>query len=121
MSAVQMRPFCTPRAGPWSGPEDGPPAAAAALPGRLDLGEGHLVEVDRQVAGGCDGHELGNRADDLPKGDGARAAAEDFQPRAVQHVSGQGDGGPAICPTCTRRTRGAAWAMPRRVMAAMAA
>ncbi len=76
MSAVQLRPFGTPQAGSWSGPEDGPPAAAATLPGRLDLGEGHLVEVDRQVAGGCDGHELGNRADDLSKGDGARAAAE---------------------------------------------
>jgi hypothetical protein len=29
--------------------------------------------------------------------------------------------GPAICPTSTSRTRGAAWARPRRVMAAMAA
>ena len=38
-----------------SGPEDDPPAAAATMPGRLDLGEGHLVDVDRQVAGGCDG------------------------------------------------------------------
>ena len=29
--------------------------------------------------------------------------------------------GPAICPTSTSRTRGAVWARPRRVMAAMAA
>jgi hypothetical protein len=35
--------------GLWSGPQDDPPAAAA-LPGRLDLGEGHLVDVDRQSA-----------------------------------------------------------------------
>ncbi len=58
--------------GLWSGPQDDPPAAAA-LPGRPDLGEGHLVEVDRQVPGGGDGHDLRYRADDVSEGDGARA------------------------------------------------
>jgi hypothetical protein len=68
--------------GLWSGPQDDPPAAAA-LPGRPGLGEGHLVEVDRQVPGGGDGHDLRYRADDVSEGDGARAAAEDFQPGAA--------------------------------------
>src|SRR5208282_4994795 len=79
--------------GPCSGSQHDPPAAAAAMPGRLDLGEGHLVDVDRQVTGGRDGHELWYRVDDLNGGYGARAAAEDLQPGAAQHVGGQGDGG----------------------------
>lgn len=87
-----------PPAGPWSGPEDDPSAAAAAMPGRLDLGEWDLVEVDRQVAGGCDGHELWYRVDVLGEGCGARAAAEDLRSGAAQHVSGQGDGGTGHLP-----------------------
>jgi hypothetical protein len=97
-SAVQMRPSDTLQTGSRSGPQDDPPAVVVALPGGLDLGERHLVDVDRQLTGGRDGHELRYRADDLSQGDGPGAAAEDLQPGAAQHVSGQRDGGVSHLP-----------------------
>ena len=52
-SAVQMRPFCAPQTGSWSGPQDDPPTTASR-PGRLDLGQGYLVDGEQQVASGCE-------------------------------------------------------------------
>jgi hypothetical protein len=75
-SALQMRPSCMPQVGSWSGPEDGPPAADGALPRRLDLGEGYLIDVDRQVTSGGNSHEFWDCAGHLAGRYGTRAAAE---------------------------------------------
>ena len=64
-SAVQMRPFCAPQTGSWSGPQDDPPTAAARL-GRLHLGQGDL-----QVASGC-----GSVVDHVVMAVGQRAIVE---------------------------------------------
>ena len=81
----------TPQLRPISGPEDDPAPAHGAMPSRFHLGERNFVDVDRQIAGGGDGHEFRDRGDDLSQGNCPRATAEDLQSGAPQDISRQGD------------------------------
>ena len=82
-------------AGRCSGPQDDPPAAAAAAPGRLDVPERHLVNLDWQVAVGGEGPTR------RPGADTATASVSEGTSDTTRRA---GAGSSTGCPRSSRHT-----------------